>query len=101
MNLVNCHVRMGCYSQDAKCTIICLLEDILGGAQRKMIFVPTEKGKKVLTMAEYIKLKDTINEAMMMEIKPCPFCGGEHTVNLSDCSECFLCVDEPPCDGCN
>ena len=26
-------------------------------------------------MAEYVKLKDTINEAMMMEIKPCPFCG--------------------------
>ena len=52
-------------------------------------------------MAEYVKLKDTINEAMMMELKPCPFCGGEYTVNLSDCSECFLCVDEPPCDGCN
>ena len=25
-------------------------------------------------MAEYVKLKDTINEAMMMGIKPCP-CG--------------------------
>ena len=35
------------------------------------------------------------------EIKPCPFCGGKYTVNLSDCSECFSCVDEPPCDGCN
>ena len=27
-------------------------------------------------MAEYIKLKDAINGAMMMGIKPCPFCGG-------------------------
>ena len=27
-------------------------------------------------MAEYIKLKDAINEAMMIGIKPCPFCGG-------------------------
>ena len=52
-------------------------------------------------MAEYVKLKDTINEAMMMELKPCPFCGGKYTANLSDCSECFLCVDKPPCDGCN
>ena len=52
-------------------------------------------------MAEHIKLKDRINEAMVMGIKPCPFCGGKYTVNLSDCSECFLCADEPPCDGCN
>lgn len=29
--------------------------DILGGVQRKMISAPTENGKKVLTMAEYIE----------------------------------------------
>ena len=28
---------------------------------------------EVLTMAEYIKLKDAINGAMMMGIKPCPY----------------------------
>lgn len=32
---------------------------------------------------------------MPNEIKPCPFCGGKYTVNLSDRSECFSCVDEP------
>lgn len=26
---------------------------------------------------------------------------GKDTVNLSDCSECFSCVNEPHCDGCN
>ena len=35
------------------------------------------------------------------KLRECPFCGGKYTVNLSDCSECSLCVDEPPCDGCN
>lgn len=38
---------------------------------------------------------------MQNELKPCPFCGGKYTVNLSDCSECSPCVDEPPCDCCN
>ena len=38
-------------------------------------------------MAEHIKLKDRINEAMVTGIKPCPFCGGKYTVNLSDCAE--------------
>ena len=38
---------------------------------------------------------------MQNELKQCPFCGGKYTVNLSDCSECFSCVDEPHCDGCN
>ena len=55
MNLVNRHVRMGCYSQDAKCTTFCLMEDILGGVQQKMISAPMEKGKKVLTMSKYIE----------------------------------------------
>ena len=45
---------MGCYSRDAKYTTICLMGDILGGVQRKMISAPTEKGKKVLKMAKYI-----------------------------------------------
>ena len=64
MNLVNCHVRMGCYSQDAKCTTFCLMEDILGGVQQKMISAPMEKGKKVLTMPkEYIEREAAIEAA--------------------------------------
>ena len=44
----------------------------------------------------------TLKEAIEYnELKPCPFCGGKDVVNLSDCSECVSCVDEPPCDGCN
>ena len=43
MKMVNCSVQMGCYSRDAKYTTICLMGDILGGAQRKMISAPTEK----------------------------------------------------------
>ena len=44
----------------------------------------------------------TLKEAIEYnELKPCPFCGGKDTVNLSDCSECVSCVDEPYCDGCN
>ena len=52
MKMVNCNIRMECYSRDAKYTTICLMGDILGGVQRKMISVPTENGKKVLTMAK-------------------------------------------------
>ena len=37
------------------------MEDILGGAQRKMISAPTENGKKVLTMSEYIE-REAISE---------------------------------------
>ena len=36
-------------------------------------------------MAEYVKLKDTINEAMMIELKPCPF-GGNETNDCADCA---------------
>ena len=45
--------------------------------------------------------KEIHENAVQNELKPCPFCGEKYTVNLSDCSECFLCADEPPCDGCN
>lgn len=38
---------------------------------------------------------------MPNELRKCPFCGKEYTVNLYDCTECSPCVDEPPCDGCN
>ena len=62
MKLVNCNVRMGCYSRDAKYTTICLMGDILGGVQRKMISVPTENGKEVLTMPkEYIEREAAID----------------------------------------
>ena len=46
MKMVNCSVQMGCYSRDAKYTTICLMGDILGGVQRKMISAPTENGKE-------------------------------------------------------
>ena len=49
-------------------------------------------------MAEYVKLKDTINEAMMMEIKPCPFCGGE--VRL-DVAYSYFRDTVIYCDGCD
>ena len=52
MKMVNCRDRMGRYSRDAKYTTICLMGDILGGVQRKMISAPTENGKKALTMAK-------------------------------------------------
>lgn len=35
------------------------------------------------------------------KLRECPFCGRKDAVTLSDCSECFPCVDEPPCYGCN
>ena len=51
---------MGCYSRDAKYTTICLMGDILGGVQRKMISAPTENRKKVLIMTEYIEREAAI-----------------------------------------
>lgn len=61
MKMVNCSIQMGRYSRDAKYTTICLMGDILGGVQRKMISAPTENGKKVLTMTEYIE-REAISE---------------------------------------
>lgn len=49
-------------------------------------------------MAEYVKLKDTINEAMMMGIKPCPFCGGK--VRL-DTAYSYFRDTVIYCDGCD
>lgn len=47
---------MGCYSRDAKYTTICLMGDILGGVQRKMISAPTESERTVTGMDERIRV---------------------------------------------
>ena len=87
MNLVNCHVRMGCYSQDAKCTTICLMEDILGGAQREMISVPTEKERTVTGMAEYIE-REAAKARLRIWITDCVLYGD------NDEADCFRrCID--------
>ena len=49
-------------------------------------------------MAEYVKLKDTINEAITMELKPCPFCGGK--VRL-DTAYSYFRDTVIYCDGCD
>ena len=56
--------------------------DILGGVQRKMISAPTENGKKVLTMAEYIE-----REALMRRIKEihCAECDSYHGARCRAC----------------
>ena len=50
---------------------------------------------------EKCSAKSLKKKTIRYELIGCPFCGREDTVNLSDCSECFSCVDEPPCDCCD
>ena len=84
---------MGCYSQDAKYTTICLMGDILGGVQRKMISAPTENGKKVLTMTKHELVREAINFAMSA------LCDGYLDMPCG-CDGCTLCdIDTIDDDG--
>lgn len=39
--------------------------------------------------------KSLKKKTIRYELIGCPFCGREDTVVLSDCRECFVCIDEP------
>ena len=44
---------------------------------------------------EKCSAKSLKKKTIRYELIGCPFCGREDTVALSDCRECFVCIDEP------